>query len=97
MQVFFTDGKQPIKLSLEKNKGKKLRNRNSNYTAMSNPVKKKEERDLKETSLTTGTSQLRLCLKITCTTSRRREVNSKQIQEWSELIHIGSGCSNQVS
>lgn len=34
---------------------------------MSSPVKKKEEGDLKEASLTTGTSQLRLVLKITCT------------------------------
>lgn len=62
---------------------------------MSNPVKKKEEGDRKETSLTTGTSQLRLGLKITCKTGRR-EVNSEQIQGGSELIQIGSGCTNQV-
>lgn len=47
---------------------------------MSNPVKKKEEGDQKETSLTTGTSQLRLGLKVTCTTGRRREVHSEQIR-----------------
>lgn len=45
MQVFPTDGKQSIRLSLEKNKDKKFRNGNSNYTTMSNPMKMKEERD----------------------------------------------------
>lgn len=64
MQVFPTDGKQSIRLSLEKNKDKKFRNRNSNYKTMSNPMKMKEERDLKETSLTTGISQVRSGLKI---------------------------------
>lgn len=56
---------------------------------MSTPVKKKEEGDQKETSLTTGTPQLRLGLKITCTTGRGREVNSEQIRAESKLIQIG--------
>lgn len=48
MQVFLTDEKLSIRLNLEKN-DRKLKNRNSNYTIMSNPMKKKQERDLKKT------------------------------------------------
>lgn len=59
---------------------------------MSNPRKKKKETHLKEASLTTGTSQVKSSLKITCTKDRkRREVNAEQISAVSELIHMGSG------
>ena len=84
------------KTESRKNKIRTLRNRDSNYTITSNPVKKKGKRSLKQTSLATGISQVRSSLKITHTKDRRREVNSEQIQEWSEFIQIGSGSSDQV-
>lgn len=86
---FFSQMKiKSLRLSLEKKKGRKLRYRNSNYTSTSNPAKKREQRDLRECSLTTGISQVRSGLKITYPKDRgRREVNSEQIQQgWSELI-----------
>lgn len=59
-------------------------------------MKKKGKSSLKQTSLATGISQVRSSLKITHTKDRRREVNSEQIQGWSELIQIGSGSSDRV-
>lgn len=53
---------------------------------MSNPRKKKKKIHLKEASLTTGTSQVKSSLKITCTKDRRRrEVNAEQIRAVPEL------------
>lgn len=46
MLVFLKDEKLSIRVRLEKNKDRKLRNRHSNYTITSNPIKKKEEGDL---------------------------------------------------
>ena len=46
MLVFLKDEKLSIRVRLEKNKDRKLRNRHSNYTITSNPIKKKAEGDL---------------------------------------------------